>query len=140
MRTLLVRFLVIVVAVFLVSWGLPKLFNMEPPIKYDDWGTLLIFSAILALLNTFIRPILKLLALPITCLTLGLFGIFINVVMFFLAALIEGFLSPSAAPYPVKVFVALLSSGLLAVYFIVLGFPSELRAHETANQDLRHAA
>jgi uncharacterized membrane protein SpoIIM required for sporulation len=61
-------------------------------------------------------------------------------VMFFLAALIEGFLSPSAAPYPVKVFVALLSSGLLAVYFIVLGFPSELRAHETANQDLRHAA
>jgi len=85
-RTLLVRFLVIVVAVFLVSWGLPKLFNMEPPIKYDDWGTLLIFSAILALLNTFIRPILKLLALPITCLTLGLFGIFINVVMFFLAA------------------------------------------------------
>jgi uncharacterized membrane protein SpoIIM required for sporulation len=47
-------------------------------------------------------------------------------VMFFAAALIEGFLSPSAAPYAVKVFVALLSSGLLAVYFIVLGFPNEL--------------
>jgi uncharacterized membrane protein SpoIIM required for sporulation len=45
-------------------------------------------------------------------------------VMFFLAALIEGFLSPSAAPYAVKVSVALLSSGLLAVYFIVLGFPT----------------
>jgi uncharacterized membrane protein SpoIIM required for sporulation len=47
-------------------------------------------------------------------------------VMFFLAALIEGFLSPSGAPYPIKVVVALLSSGLLAVYFIVLGFPSEI--------------
>ena len=34
-------------------------------------------------------------------------------VMFFLAALIEGFLSPSAAPYWVKICVALLSSGLL---------------------------
>jgi uncharacterized membrane protein SpoIIM required for sporulation len=48
-------------------------------------------------------------------------------VMFFLAALIEGFLSPSGAPYPLKVLVALLSSGLLAVYFIVLGFPSEVK-------------
>src|SRR5262245_60507639 len=45
-------------------------------------------------------------------------------VMFFLAALIEGFLSPSAAPYGVKIGVALISSALLAVYFIVLGFPS----------------
>jgi uncharacterized membrane protein SpoIIM required for sporulation len=45
-------------------------------------------------------------------------------VMFFMAALIEGFLSPSGAPYWLKMMVALISSGLLAVYFIVLGFPS----------------
>ena len=43
--------------------------------------------------------------------------------MFFMAALIEGFLSPSAAPYWVKVLVAILSSSLLAFYFVVLGFP-----------------
>lgn len=43
--------------------------------------------------------------------------------LFFLAALIEGFLSPSAAPYFVKALVALLSSGLLMFYFVVLGFP-----------------
>jgi len=55
------------------------------------------------------------------------------IVMFFLAALIEGFLSPSGAPYPLKVLVALLSSGLLAVYFIVLGFPSEVNFHEAKN-------
>jgi uncharacterized membrane protein SpoIIM required for sporulation len=47
-------------------------------------------------------------------------------VMFFMAALIEGFLSPSAAPYWVKVFVAILSSSLLAFYFVVLGFPRGL--------------
>lgn len=51
-------------------------------------------------------------------------------VMFFMAALIEGFLSPSGAPYGIKVVVALLSSGLLAIYFIVLGFPSGLRKRE----------
>ncbi|HEX5103435.1 MAG TPA: stage II sporulation protein M [Pirellulaceae bacterium] len=43
--------------------------------------------------------------------------------MFFMAALIEGFLSPSGAPYWLKVFVAILSSSLLAFYFVVLGFP-----------------
>ena len=48
-------------------------------------------------------------------------------VMFFLAALIEGFLSPSSAPVWVKTAVALISSGLLAVYFIVLGFPDKTR-------------
>jgi uncharacterized membrane protein SpoIIM required for sporulation len=56
-------------------------------------------------------------------------------VMFFMAALIEGFLSPSGAPYPLKVLVALLSSGLLAVYFIVLGFPSEIKLQEPKNQE-----
>ncbi len=44
-------------------------------------------------------------------------------VMFFLAALIEGFLSPSGAPYALKATVAVLSSGLLMFYFVVLGFP-----------------
>jgi putative membrane protein len=86
-RTLLVRFVIYVVAVFLVTWGLPQVFrDLTPPIQYGDWTTLLIFAAILALINTFIRPILKILALPITCLTLGLFGIVINVLMFFLAS------------------------------------------------------
>jgi len=53
-------------------------------------------------------------------------------VMFFMAALIEGFLSPSAAPYEVKAGVALISSGLLAVYFIVLGFPQETSKNQRA--------
>jgi uncharacterized membrane protein SpoIIM required for sporulation len=43
--------------------------------------------------------------------------------MFFLAAMIEAFLSPSAAPYPVKVTVAAVSAGALAFYFVILGYP-----------------
>jgi uncharacterized membrane protein SpoIIM required for sporulation len=57
-------------------------------------------------------------------------------VMFFMAALIEGFLSPSGAPYWLKIVVALVSSGLLAVYFIVLGFPSEVKPHNPNNYSL----
>jgi uncharacterized membrane protein SpoIIM required for sporulation len=48
-------------------------------------------------------------------------------VMFFLAAMIEGFLSPSALPYALKATVAVLSSGLLMFYFVVLGFPRRSR-------------
>ncbi len=43
--------------------------------------------------------------------------------LFFFAALIEGFISPTSLPYWVKALVAILSSGLLMFYFIVLGFP-----------------
>lgn len=47
------------------------------------------------------------------------------VVLFALAASIEGFVSPSTAPYAVKVGVALGSSLLLAFYFVVLGQPAD---------------
>jgi uncharacterized membrane protein SpoIIM required for sporulation len=46
--------------------------------------------------------------------------------MFFFAALIEGFLSPSAAPVWVKSAVFWLTSTLLLFYFVVLGFPRSL--------------
>lgn len=46
-------------------------------------------------------------------------------VMFVLAAIIEGFLSPSAAPYGIKAALAVLSSGLLTGYFVLLGFPQQ---------------
>jgi uncharacterized membrane protein SpoIIM required for sporulation len=50
-------------------------------------------------------------------------------ILFFLAALIEGFLSPSAAPYAIKAAVATLSSMALMYYFVILGYPrSDTRA------------
>jgi len=89
LKTLLLRWAVIVIAVFLVAWGLPKtgLLGDTTLISYnDDWGTLAIFAAVLALLNTFVRPILAFVSIPFTCLTGGLFLIVINIIMFALAA------------------------------------------------------
>lgn len=45
--------------------------------------------------------------------------------LFFLAALIEGFVSPSAAPYWFKALIAVIASGSLMFYFIILGYPRE---------------
>jgi uncharacterized membrane protein SpoIIM required for sporulation len=58
--------------------------------------------------------------------------------MFFMAALIEGFLSPSAAPYWVKVMVAILSSSLLAFYFVVLGFPRGVTLPAPRLEEAKH--
>ena len=61
MRTFILRWAVIVIAVYLVAWGLPQLgiFGGDPLINYNnDWVTLAIFSGVLALLNTFVKPIL----------------------------------------------------------------------------------
>jgi uncharacterized membrane protein SpoIIM required for sporulation len=47
------------------------------------------------------------------------------VIMFFMAAMIEAFLSPSSAPYWTKAFVAVFSAGTLMVYFVLLGAPKD---------------
>lgn len=49
-------------------------------------------ALILALLNTIVRPILSFLALPITCLTLGLFQLVINTLMLLLTSWVSGLL------------------------------------------------
>jgi len=46
-------------------------------------------------------------------------------IMFLMAALIEGFLSPSAASYWVKASMAVLSAGMLMFYFVILGYPRD---------------
>ncbi len=56
-----------------------------------------------------------------------------SAVLFFLAALTEGFISPSPLPYSVKAAWAILSSGLISFYFVVLGMPRDdenWRAHD----------
>lgn len=45
--------------------------------------------------------------------------------LFFLAAITEGFLSPSPLPYLFKAAWAIFSSALISFYFVVLGFPRD---------------
>jgi len=47
----------------------------------------------------------------------------VAIVLFFCAALIEGFLSPSAAPYWIKAAVAVITAATIFCYIVVLGYP-----------------
>jgi hypothetical protein len=58
-----------------------------------------------------------------------------SVILFFMAAFTEGFLSPSPLPYFVKASFAIFSSGLLMVYFVVLGYPRPELIHELATSE-----
>lgn len=75
----------------LLRWLINALVLLAMPyilrwVYVDNFWTALIVALVLGLLNTFIRPILLLLTLPITLLTLGLFALVINGFTFWLAA------------------------------------------------------
>jgi putative membrane protein len=65
---------------------------LMPSIEVSGFGGALIAAAVIGLVNMLIRPLLVLLTLPITLLTLGLFILVINGLLFFgVGALLEGF-------------------------------------------------
>ena len=55
-------------------------------VEVRSFGAALVAALVLGLLNTLVRPLLILLTLPVTLLTLGLFVFVINALMFWLAA------------------------------------------------------
>ena len=63
-----------------------------PAVHVKSFGTALLVALVLGLLNVFVRPLLVLLTLPITVLTLGFFLLVINGLMLWLVSrMLEGF-------------------------------------------------
>jgi putative membrane protein len=82
---LLFRILIIAVAAFIAA-------RVVPGVRVADAKTAILVALVLALLNTFLKPILVALTLPITIITLGLFLLVINILIVFLAAkIVPGF-------------------------------------------------
>ena len=88
----ILNILIIAVAVF----GLSKL--LTPHVSIVSFETAIIFSFVLAILNILVKPLIILLTLPLTIITLGLFLLVVNVLIILLAdkfvsgIKIEGFL------------------------------------------------
>lgn len=77
---LLARWLAPFVAILLAAYLLPDQVVVQSPTAAA------LFALVLAALNAFVRPILRMLAFPITCLTLGLFHFVINAILLAAAA------------------------------------------------------
>jgi putative membrane protein len=71
-------------------FALPYVF---PWVQVDTFWTALVVALVLGLINTLIRPLLVLLTLPVTIVTLGLFIFVINGLLFWwVGSFINGFL------------------------------------------------
>ena len=66
----------------LVVVGLAKVL---PGVTVNSYFTAFIVAIVLALLNIIVKPVLVILTLPVTILTLGLFLLIINAIIIFLA-------------------------------------------------------
>ena len=70
----LVRLIVTALAVVIAAYILPG-------VKVDGGLTAILVAAVLSLLNAFVKPLLIILTIPITVVTLGLFLLVINALM-----------------------------------------------------------
>lgn len=94
----LVRVVVNALALFVAAWLLPGItVGAEAATAATGNNTAgdilsyLAVGAIFGLVNAVVRPIISLLSLPITCLTLGIFAIIINAAMLMLTSWIMSF-------------------------------------------------
>ena len=76
---IIVRWLLLAAALLLVAY-------LYPGVTVRSFGSAMIAAFVLGLFNTLLRPILVLLTLPVTVITLGLFLFVINALMFYFAA------------------------------------------------------
>ncbi len=82
---IIVRWLLLAAALLLVA-------QLDAGVEVRGFGAAMIAALVLGLFNTLLRPVLVLLTLPVTVLTLGLFLFVINALMFYFAAgLLDGF-------------------------------------------------
>jgi len=85
MLTLLARWIVNAAALLLVAY-------LYPGVQVESFVVALLAALVLGLVNAIVRPLLVVLTLPVTLLTLGLFLFVINALLFWLVAeLVQGF-------------------------------------------------
>jgi putative membrane protein len=89
---LLVRILINAIAVYVAVLVVPQI---EFPAADNllqlegNWWHVVVVALILALINSYVKPILKVLSLPITLLTMGLFALLLNAVLLLVVALLS---------------------------------------------------
>ena len=83
--TLLLVWILNAVALLVVAYVLPG-------IGVASFGSALLAALVLGLINSLVKPVLILLTLPITIVTLGLFLLVLNALMFWMAgSILKGF-------------------------------------------------
>ncbi|OGO37418.1 MAG: hypothetical protein A2W35_16155 [Chloroflexi bacterium RBG_16_57_11] len=113
---LVLRILINAVALWITALILPNI-DLTANI-----GGILIVAIIFGLVNALIRPFVRLLALPITILTLGLFTLVINMLMLLITAGIAGDLLSIQGGLLERLWYAFLGSIIISIVSTVLSW------------------
>ena len=123
---LLLRIVVNALAVWVAGWALPGITVGEAGTSATGNTTLdvvlayLFIGLVFGVVNALVRPIVKLLALPLTILTLGLFTIVINAAMLMLTAWLTSF-TPVHFEIDSFFWTAILASIIISLVSLVVG-------------------
>mgnify|MGYP001560549303 CR=1 FL=1 len=82
----------LVIKVLINAVGVFAAIQVVPQITFafgEDWWKLLAVALILALVNSYVKPILKALSFPITLLSMGLFSFVLNALLLLLVAFVS---------------------------------------------------
>lgn len=82
----------LLVKVLINAVGVYAAIQLVPQIQFefgDDWWKLLAVALILALVNSYLKPILKALSFPINLMSLGLFSFVLNALLLLLVAVVS---------------------------------------------------
>lgn len=105
MLNMMLRWILYALAIVFISW-------LIPGIKVENFLSAMFVCIIIALINTFIKPFLELIALPINILTLGFFSLIINALLLMLA----GFIAPG---FEVSGFLSAFLGSILLSLFVI---------------------
>ena len=106
----LLHLLIVAVALWVTAY-------LVPGVNITSWTALAIGALVLGLINATVKPVLVILTLPITILTLGLFYLVVNALAFALAAaLVPGFQIAGALPAIVGALVTSLVSWFIGTF------------------------
>jgi putative membrane protein len=111
---LVIRIIVNAVALIVASIIVPNI-NLKIGSTFDSWLKIAVIALIFALINTYLRPIVKLISLPISLLTLGLVGLVINTLMLLLLAFVSGGLG---LPFSIAKFPPTLNADAVVAAFL----------------------
>ena len=131
MIDLLVKILINAIGVYVAVLVVPQISfpAADNLLKLEgNWWQVIVVALILAVINTYVKPIVKALSFPITLLTLGLFSLVLNALLLLLVAFIADAVGMkfSIGGFPpnftADAFVgALLGSIVISIVSIVLG-------------------
>lgn len=84
---------------------------------FENTQAVMLFGAAMGVINAFIRPVVRLISMPLTCLTFGLFAWVINAGLFWLGGYIVPGIEVSALGAVIGALIASLAAGIMFSVF-----------------------